>query len=283
MFSLLGAAGVVEGLRELLHRRGFEADGDDASALKFVYNRWLATFQSPATISSSEAPQFVLDPDVERELLEAFREPPHYDQQLPPIDDRAIDEAMAARDPMAVQACLDRVGVAHHTLSSSAPDWALAFDLAINRVFTARLAGTLAGSSPKAIGVIWLAPPADTANEDLVEALVHELAHHLSFLDAVSAPALRVSAAAVRVPSVIRGVPRPLGAAFDSLIVAVDVMRLRERAGWHGRQPRLHPASAVLWEASRASCRQLLSRCHRNFTPRGLTRLEQMREQLEAA
>lgn len=283
MFAEMGHSGIRRLLGQWLASSGIECTETDDAGLKFIYNRLLATRQPHATLSTTGHAQFIMEPALERVLLECFREPPGYDQQLDPVDDQAIERALRARDADWVTSCGRRIAAAHQQLWDIAPDWGATFDLAINRVFSSRMAGTLAGSSPEAIGVIWMAPPADADTVDLSEALVHELAHHLSFIARQAAgPATQPHARGVRVHSVIRGVPRPLGAVYDSLLVAADVLLLRERAGWHAHVPRLHPPSKRLLHASQLSCAQLLNAHREDFTPHGLERLQAVSHTLAA-
>jgi hypothetical protein len=73
-------------------------------------------------------------------------------------------------------------------------DFSSVFDIVIHSIFVrpskpAKVAhGSHGGSSSASIGSIWLAVGDQVGERDIVEMLVHELTHHLMFIDELNHP-----------------------------------------------------------------------------------------------
>jgi len=128
---------------------------------------------------------------------------------------------------------------------------AILFDLVIHSVVlrpSKRHNGraSFGGSSSAALGTIWLSLGPNVRQADLVEMLLHELTHHLLFIDERSFahydyPAL--SQKHNQAYSAILNLTRPIDKVFHSIVVASELLLGRQRFWPQGHDVRVHPAS----------------------------------------
>ncbi len=134
--------------------------------------------------------------------------------------------------------------------------------LCVNSIFhsPSHLAG--GGSTSAAIGVIWANPRSHWTLGDRIEFLVHETTHQLMFLDELRyrhyASYSELSKEENYALSAILKKPRPLDKVIHSLVVATEVLLLRERLLGHPKTPRLHPTSPMIEEQCRKTIDSLL-------------------------
>ncbi len=263
MLSLLGPAECVRSVKLWVRGSGGHADGD-LLALKAEYNALLVGLQGDAACNRGGAPEFVDDRVDEARLLSAFIEAPTENDILPAITATVVADTIRARDPSYIAATRAATVAAAQHLYDRDPERGAVFGLIVNRLFCARLANNLGGSTHRSIGAVWINLPEATPLLDRVEFLMHELTHNLLFVDdrchghfaSAAAFSLREGGAT----SAIRRTARPLYCVFHSLIVAVEIFALRTQVLGHPEAPVLHPSSPVLLAdcvATAASIREI--------------------------
>lgn len=107
----------------------------------------------------------------------------------------------------------------------------------------------LGGSNSDAIGLIWMSVPAQLGERDLAELFLHELTHHLLYIDEAShaqfmyedmlAPENFISSAILKKAKSVCKV-------FHSMIVGVEICTWRQRLGWGAGASVAHPCSLDL-------------------------------------
>lgn len=278
MFNLIGYVPCLTNLHDAAHRVGSMPAPFDDAALKDGYRELLRGMQPSVACGAGHLPELVDDPATEAALMDAFVEPEIPNDILEPLTEQVILAAQARRDPEHVALRLQQVQRGREALHQLEPSWGRLLDLMIHRFFCVDVPRNLGGSSARAVGIIWVNTPATATVGDMVEFLVHELTHHVVFLDdrlhghyTPRAHDLREAAV-----SAIRGVPRPVPCVFDSLLVSVEVLSLRR--AWTGEptKPALHPPSEPLWESTWQTLQSIraIPDWPSLFTPRGRFLLE---------
>jgi hypothetical protein len=218
----------------------------DQVSTKRAYGRYLAAYQPSVPRSSHSALEFVRDEHQVARLAELFG-----------FDEAAALARAAAQDRGAEHRSMPdwKLGMLHRAsddLRSFDPTLASLFSLAIDLVFSTAGNTPPGGSmtTPRAVGVVWVQPRPTWASEDVIEAYVHELTHTLLMLDEHRHQHYRnyrlLDDERNFAASSIRAERRPLFAAIHSIVVAAELLSLRDRCHGHNRQFRLHPSSAVL-------------------------------------
>lgn len=117
-------------------------------------------------------------------------------------------------------------------------DFTYIFELVIHSIFVrpskpARIAhGSHGGSSSASIGAIWLAVGEKITEADLVEMLVHELTHHLMFIDELNNPQFNYKLIVAKenfARSAILKRMRPLDKVIHSIAVGASIVDARNR------------------------------------------------------
>jgi hypothetical protein len=154
-------------------------------------------------------------------------------------------------------------------------------NLAINWIVLADSSTALGGTVSAAVGVLWVNPTESFTTSDRVEFLCHELTHTLLFLDEWRYSHFdSTEGMADRehyVLSAVQTVARPLDKVLHSIVVAAEILVLRERWLGHPDEPHLHPKSSTLANAGLASIKSvngLLARIP-FLSPRGQVLLQQ--------
>lgn len=217
--------------------------------LRAAYHAFLRSHQPYMPINSSHDP-FILDPLVEDELARAYTLKSTLDdlKQARIIGDRYTDADRQERVTFAREAY-------NHFMSCN-PSLALIFDLAIHSIVirpSRREAGRAShgGSSSAALGTIWLSLADSVTRSDVVEMLLHELTHHLLFLDERAHP--HFNYALIAKPenfaySAILNLSRPLDKVVHSIVVASEILAGRESFLPPSGATTVHPSSRKMRE-----------------------------------
>lgn len=100
------------------------------------------------------------------------------------------------------------------------------------------------GSSSAAIGTIWIAPRSTTTKFDIVEMLLHELTHHLLFIDERNYPHFDyglIGHRGNRAFSAILNMSRPVDKVAHSIVVATELILGRSRFLPENNPRTVHP------------------------------------------
>lgn len=134
-------------------------------------------------------------------------------------------------------------------------DLDLVFGLIIHSVFlkssrpTSNSRGSHGGSSSAAIGTIWLTVEDSLNSIDLMEMFVHELTHHLLFVDELNHAQFAYSEIAKPenfARSAILKRSRPLDKVVHSIVVASEVLEARRQYLKERGPSKIHPSTEVL-------------------------------------
>lgn len=263
----------------LLSRPHAQGELRDFKALKRAYQNYLASIQPGLPVSRSEDIDFNNDPEDLKEFARAFNEE---------SDLRDIKSSLLLRDFGDAPRKLETARAGYRRIQERYPELGLLFRLAFNTIFSLPSAEAGGGSASSAVGVLWVNPRATWTEVDVVEFLVHELTHNLVFLDerrfshyvdlkkAVDKENWALSA--------VLGRLRPIDKGVHSLIVATEILLLRDKHTGHDDRYRVHPPSDVLREKALRCADSLLSLKNRAelCRPRFIELTLMCRERLES-
>jgi hypothetical protein len=208
----------------------------------FEYRKFLLTLKQRPVSLTTTIPTFGNDSDSDDALARLFA-----NKSL--LDDRGQDQVIsgnssriAHENKNMVLAALDRIAVKsplHYTF----------FSFLITDILFRPSAIARGGSTSRAIGLIWLNLKKDYSVDDVAEILIHELTHHSLFLDELRFSHYNYEE--ILDPhswarSAILKIPRPLDKVLHSIIVAIEVLLLRDRCIGHPSAPRIHPPTETL-------------------------------------
>lgn len=131
------------------------------------------------------------------------------------------------------------------------PEHKTLFDTLITDIFIMPSDVAKAGSTSMAIGVVWANPRVDYALHDVMEILIHELTHHAMFIDEIRHTHYQYAAISNKATwaySAILRTPRPLDKVLHSIVVATEILLLRQQLIGHPVCPRVHPPSATMYK-----------------------------------
>ncbi|MBV9487265.1 MAG: hypothetical protein JO246_14555 [Frankiaceae bacterium] len=274
MYYLAGRDAALAGLRAIAGNR--QADLDD---LRVPYRDWLGRRQPTVTIGGDitlRRTEFCDDPELKRAIIQLNTGHAESHADLAP---EIFDAGTVRRRIAALEGALER-------LREVDTDVVDLFELVVNRVFVGG-DNAVAGSTSSSIGVTWATLPNDYPSGDLVEFLVHEFTHHLLFIDdAMFQHYTDPQGAATRglTLSPVRGVLRPLIFVLHSLVVAVEILKLRR--GPVGTMPTtnfFHPDTQHLHDSCVACVRSIEASVESLslLSPRGLALFNICRASLE--
>jgi hypothetical protein len=112
-------------------------------------------------------------------------------------------------------------------------------------------------SAPNALGMIWIQPSEPWTNMDIVESLVHEMTHILTYLDEQCyghyINSKKIDDEITWVPSAIRSEKRPVHMVVHSIIVAVEILSLRNRLRIKDEDISIHGSTSSLLNKTKLS------------------------------
>ncbi|MEU9418386.1 HEXXH motif-containing putative peptide modification protein [Streptomyces sp. NPDC048272] len=216
-------------------------------------------FKAPVNLG---AEIFIKDPETERQLAAAYSGGILNDLDQTNVIGDSFDTEVRDRKIATARSALAEL----LTLNE---DIAVVFPLVIHSVFlkqTNRLDNGSAahgGSSSNAIGSIWLSLNDTLTQNDVMELFIHELTHHLLFIDEYSHNHFvyeEIGKKENYALSAIRGTHRPLDKVIHSIVVATELVTARERyLGHGGSELEVHPESHKILEDTLASCASVLA------------------------
>ena len=134
-------------------------------------------------------------------------------------------------------------------------DFASVFSLVIHSIFVRPskpapgIRGSHGGSSSASIGAIWLTVADSIQLLDIMEMYVHEMCHHLLFIDELNHPQFNYAEIAKRenfARSAILRISRPLDKVIHSIVVAAELLESRRRFLNNSGRTLIHPPSPEL-------------------------------------
>jgi len=260
MLGLFGRDEVIRNVFRISALVAPEAPPRTLPELRKRYLDFLQTRQPSIQVNRAEY-VFVDDPGLERSLSSAFGN----------ADLNDLNQQDVVGDAYDLPTAIAKRNLARDALSSLAEfdeDFATIFGLVIHSVFVrpsrpvAGATGSHGGSSSASIGSIWLSVHHGTRPIDLMEMFVHELTHHLIFIDELNRPQFNyglIADAQNFAHSAILRKHRPLDKVIHSIIVATEILLARRRFLPEVGATTIHPATAPLVAEVRSSIRSVLS------------------------
>lgn len=255
MLSLFGRDQVVTNLCRLVkaHNAGFAIE--DVADLRNGYIAFLRDRQGLPVLGRGIEDIFVQDDHVESVLGAAFKKGALNDlNQADVLGNAYLHEIRQAKISIASKALTQALSLDE--------DFCFIFGLVVHSVFVrpckrapgAR--GSHGGSSSAAIGSIWLTVAEDIGQIDLIEMYIHELAHHLLFIDELNHPQFNYDCIASKdnfALSAILKKSRPLDKVIHSIVVASEILGARRSFLHSDEETAIHPATDALIRDTLAS------------------------------
>lgn len=213
--------------------------------LKKLFFSFLEKNQSK-NIANYTSDPFDLTQEVENILIKAFSSSSLNDMKQNEVIGDIFLPDEKKRKVLLVQ---DALNHAKHISS----DFNIAFELVIHSIVLRQpniiegIKKSHGGSSSVAIGSIWFGMDDRLKQRDLVEMLVHELAHHLLFIRELNTKLFdysRISNKENYAVSAILKTPRPLDKVLHSIVVASEILLWRESYSYNFDSCLVHPASS---------------------------------------
>ena len=276
LFELMGLKENLQNVVSLSNAHRVAGESIQLTSLKRQLNAYLSGLQ-PEFVTADRL-EFTGDADVVNRLVPLFR----MDSNLNDLSQGQV--ILDATPNEAVR--VERAREAFVALRALAPDVAQLFELVISRCFCAPSSRAGGGSSSAAIGAIWINPRESWTTQDYIEFMIHEMTHHLLFLDerrylhyldynALKQPENFAFSAILRRS-------RPLDKVVHSLIVAFEVLSFRTKHFDLGAKTYLHPTSDEL----RKGCMQTLDSLKTLRTgllsPRAYTLISKVEQSLQS-
>lgn len=182
------------------------------------------------------------------------------------LDDLQQDKALgSAYAPPAKEAKIRLARQALDQLFDRSPDFGDIFTTVIHSVFfrqnNPNSPPSAGGSTSGALGAIWLSGADELTIDDYMELFVHELTHHLIFIDELNAPQFNYDVIANReyfTRSAILQIDRPIDKVLHSIIVATELVANRSNL-LSGDNCTVHPTTDAMAAETIAACEAVLN------------------------
>jgi hypothetical protein len=244
MFSLYGFEESIRNAYRVAHPFAARGDLATTAALREAYLAFLQDHQ-PYMPLNRGTDVFVVDDEVEARLVAAYG-------HNAALNDLRQSEIIGEPYPAAEKELkVARARAALERFRDLDDELAALFDLTIHSIIIrpSNVAGgrrSYGGSSSAAMGVIWLSLGKEVTERDIVEMLLHELTHHLLFLDERNHPHFDydlITREENRAFSAILNLNRPVDKVMHSIVVASELILGRRRFLPLDRQCSVHPAT----------------------------------------
>lgn len=270
MLSLFGANEAIKNVYLLAHPFLEKKAGVSESDLKTGYVKFLHKHQPNSVVEIDNI--FVSDPQAEETLRRAYA--------ASSLND--LNQTDVIGDPLTAEErenLLPVVEEGYEILCAANPRLKTVFDMVIRGIFFRKsrqgLGGgrSFGGSSSTAIGVIWLSGQGNPSARDFAELLLHELTHHLVFIDERCRPQFHYEAM-IKPENYARSAllkkNRPMDKVVHSVIVGTEVLLARKT--FLGEHPvMVHPETQELKDGVLRSIRDCLSLPNRDEVLTGWT------------
>lgn len=228
---------------------------DSAESLFEHYTQSLSQSQGRPISACYQRPEIISDPALASTFCSLMSQ-----DALSMLDDKGQDQVISMiEDPQAKDKAV-LISRAIDALLIISPEYKALFDLTITEIFLMPSNCARGGSTSSAIGVIWANPRLSYNVPDTIEFLIHELTHHALFVDEQHHGHYDYDLILERdtwCRSAILNIDRPLDKVFHSLMVAAEIVMLRENYLGHPESPRVHPPTQLLKKQIREAIRSI--------------------------
>jgi hypothetical protein len=247
MLSLCSREAVVRNLYRIARGHDESIVVDTASELREGFLAFLEARQ-PLVPVNWTGDVFVQDPATQAKLSSAFSKGALNDLNQEDVVGEAYERGVLESKTNLVRNALNEVLLMDD-------DFAFVFDLVIHSIFVrpskpAKMAhGSHGGSSSASIGAIWLAVGDKISQFDLIEMLIHELTHHILFVDELNHPQFHYQLIKLRenyALSAILKKQRPLDKVVHSIVVGASLIDARRRFVGRHDATIIHPTTPDL-------------------------------------
>ena len=203
---------------------------ETADELREGFLAFLGARQPTVPINSTDD-IFVQDPTTQAKLSAAFSKGALNDLNQEDVVGEAYEAEVLQAKTNIVRSALD-------DLLLMDDDFSFIFELVVHSIFVrpskpAKMAhGSHGGSSSASIGAIWLAVGDKISQIDLIEMLIHELTHHLLFVDELNHPQFEYQLIKLRENYALSAIlkrQRPLDKVVHSIVVGASLVDARRR------------------------------------------------------
>jgi hypothetical protein len=244
MYYLTGYSEVIKTLLVLIKSKIKDFHIKDEKDLKNGYISFLNAIQPEVWHPSIADECYLFDNAIISELVA------HYVDDPSPLTDKAANiEVTHHRN---VELALAEIEKGFVFLKQCDPLSYKTIKIFMNTIFYARSRVEGGGSVSSAIGVLWCANRKNWCIKDIVEFLLHEATHTFVFLDElrfghyISLDELAKEENYAL--SAVLKIKRPIDKVFHSLIVAFEILSLREHWLGHPSLSKVHPSSSSIYE-----------------------------------
>ncbi|BAP15630.1 hypothetical protein AS19_27790 [Alcanivorax sp. NBRC 101098] len=217
--------------------------------LRLPYLEFLRKQQPQCPTNFDDNP-FITDIDIESQLASSYSEGSLDDLQ----QSNLIGESYDNRNK---KSRISFSAIALNQLMEKDSNLAALFKLVIHSIFTKKYSsengtrGTHGGSSSGAIGAIWITVNEGINEIDLMELFLHELTHHLIFIDELNYPQFNYKEIKKKenyAYSAILNLSRPLDKVVHSIVVATEIVLAREHILSSSQERKIHPSTEKMKE-----------------------------------
>ncbi|MGE7926852.1 aKG-HExxH-type peptide beta-hydroxylase [Lysinibacillus xylanilyticus] len=209
--------------------------------LKNAYTNLLDNLQDWVPHSHTLKTNYITDIDTTTKLFKVFNSES--------LADDVVYEMQKSNNEKAKNA-MNTIYNAAENLGSIYPPFHWIYNLVIDTVFNISSESISGGTTSGAIGILFADPRSNYTNEDIYEFLVHELGHTLLFLYELRyglyTDSKRIPDKNTFALSAMRKQLRPIDKALHSVVVATEVLLLRDKVLGHKHSCVLHPSTDEL-------------------------------------
>jgi hypothetical protein len=259
MLALFGKDEAIRNIYKLVKTQNPTSQPGTISQLRPLYLDFLDSRQRGIKVNRGED-VFVENAELENVLSSAFC--------IGSLNDLDQSEIIGPRYDDATRQLKSNIAAeALASIMDLDEDFAIVFSLAIHAVFVrpsrpmpGGIRGSHGGSSSAAIGSIWLTVMDKVRPIDLMEMFVHELTHHLLFIDELNHPQFNYGEIAKSenfAHSAILRKHRPLDKVIHSIVVATEILAARRRYLRHDGETVIHPPTDAMAQEILTSIRSV--------------------------
>lgn len=266
MFYLHGFDVTIQSVYKACYTPGRSERINTIDQLRECYLDFLGQYQTIKPNNSGD--RFIVDDEVEARLSEHFAVSDPGDRQTlsimgPPfLPDNRHSKIQMAREALDELLALD-------------VDLRSVFELVVHGIIVRSHSGRgvcHGGSSSAAIGVIWLTVEPNMSKRGLQEIFIHELTHHLLYIDALNNTQFiydEMFNIENFVTSAIFQKSMSVGKVIHSMIVSLEIILGRRKLQWTDAATPAHPKTEALIDGIRCSYKNIseLDRFHDLTTP----------------
>ncbi|MFT5548100.1 MAG: hypothetical protein ACI9CO_000012 [Candidatus Azotimanducaceae bacterium] len=257
MYSLIGFGENIKNLYKLCLPY-LDKDIKSVQDIRNPYLTFLERHQPNAPVNWDISYK-IYDKGIENKLVKAYS-----DSELNDLkQDNLIDDEISWNDKKSHYELIDE---GYEILCSHNPEVKQLFDLVVHSIFVRNsktangISKSYGGSASSAIGTTWISTNVYACANDYAEFLLHELTHHLVFLDERCYPqfnyAEMVKPENFAVSAILK-MPRPLDKVVHSIIVGTEILLARKNF-MNLANVRVHPTSSKLETNIKASINDVL-------------------------